>query len=164
MRFDFKLFMKQKLLLFFLFFYAFAKIGTAQTSAFTPEDVAGVYGKGYDTMEPVQNFGEITQVGWKLTLSPDGRFEYHNFRKSKDREDEHWKARGNWTFKKNVVFFTTAPGDINETYFVDLNNSKARFFKKSPRNKSLKPQPTYIHFFESDYNLTRTLKLPKINE
>ena len=63
-----------------------------------------------------------------------------------------------------LFFFTTTKDDINDQFTIDLNNTKARFFKKSPRSKSPKIQPTYIRFFESDYSLTKNLKLPKTDE
>ncbi|AWH74491.1 hypothetical protein DCS32_10070 [Dokdonia sp. Dokd-P16] len=143
--------------------FAFAKMGNAQTSAFTTDDVSGVYKKGGKTIN-VNIVPKTSVITWSLTLSPNGRFEYHNFRQLKGQKEEHWWARGNWKLKGKIVLFTTTEDDINHQFTIDLNNTKARFFKKSPRSKSPKIQPTYIQFFESDYSLTKNLKLPKTDE
>lgn len=162
--FDFKIIMKNKLLLLAFLIFAFAKMGTAQNSPFTTDDVSGVYSKGVDTTSENAKFDTSIKFTRSLTLAPNGRFEYHNFRQLKGQEEEHWWARGNWKLEGKVVVFTTTEDDINDQFTIDLNNTKARFFKKSPRNKSPKIQPTYIQFFESDYSLTKNLKLPKTDE
>jgi hypothetical protein len=156
--------MKNKFLLLAFLMFAFAKMGNAQTSAFTTDDVSGVYSKGFETTSESSKFNTSTKFTRSLTLSPNGRFEYHNFRQLKGQEEEHWWARGNWRLEGKVVFFTTTKDDINDQFTIDFNNTKARFFKKSPRSKSPKIQPTYIRFFESDYSLTKNLKLPKTDE
>jgi len=158
--------MKNKFLLVvvLVFNFAFAKMGTAQISAFTTEDIPGVYSKGFETTSESSKFNTSTKFTRSLTLSPNGRFEYHNFRQLKGQEAEHWWSRGSWTLEGKVVLFTTTEDDINEQYNIDLNNTKARFFKKSHRNKSLKSQPTYIQFFESENGVVKHLKLPKIHE
>jgi len=162
--FDFKIIMKNKLLLLAFLIFAFAKMGTAQNSPFTTDDVSGVYSKGVDTTSENAKFDTSTKFTKSITLAPNGRFEYHNFRQLKGQEEEHWWARGNWKLEGKVVVFTTTEDDINDQFTIDLNNTRARFFKKSPRNKSPKIQPTYIQFFESDYSLTKNLKLPKTDE
>ena len=156
--------MKIKVLLFILLGCAFAKNGVSQTSAFTKEDVSGIYSKGYNATSKSLNFITNTKLTLSITLAPDGRFEYHNFRQLEDQEEEHWWARGNWVLEGKVIQFSTTADDINEQYDIDLNNTKARFFKKSPRNKSSKPQPTYIQFYESENRVLKHLKLFKTNE
>lgn len=151
-------------LLFLILFYAFAKAGIAQTTTYTTEDVNGIYGKSFSNNEQEQHYGSVTTINRSIILSPDGRFEYHNFRQIKDQEEEHWYAQGNWTLEGKVISFTTTEQDINDKYTINLNNSKARFFKKSPRNTSLKAQPTYIRFFKSDNRTIQGLKLFKNNE
>ena len=145
-------------------FFAFAKVSFAQTSAFTTKDVIGTYTNDY--RKALITNPEVTSlpVQWQLILSPDGTFEYHNSRQLKGQPEEHWYARGQWTLKGKIVSFTSSPQDIDDKYTINLNGSKARFFKKSPRNNSPKPQPTYIHFFKSDYAVTKSLKLHKTNE
>ena len=158
--------MKNKLLLLvvLVFTFAFAKTGTAQTSAFTKDDVSGVYSIGFETTSESSKFSASTKFTRSLALSPDGRFKYHNFRQLKDQEEEHWWARGNWTLEGKVVIFTTTENDMNDQFTIDLNNTKARFFKKSPRNKSPKIQPTYIQFFESENQILQHLKITKTDE
>ena len=156
--------MNIKYLSLVVIFFAFAKVSFAQTSAFTTQDVIGTYTNDY--RKALITNPEVTSlpVQWQLILSPDGTFEYHNSRQLKGQPEEHWYARGQWTFKGKIVSFTNSPQDIDDKYTINLNGSKARFFKKSPRNNSPKPQPTYIHFFKSDYAVTKSLKLHKTNE
>ena len=158
--------MKNKLLLLvvLVFTFAFAKTGTAQTSAFTKDDVSGVYSKGFETTSESLKFNASTKFTRSLKLSPNGRFEYHNFRQLKGQEEEHWWARGNWKLEDKVVIFTTTENDMNNQFTIDINNTKARFFKKSARSKSPKNQPTYIQFFESENQILQHLKLTKTDE
>ena len=144
--------------------FAFAKISFAQTTAFTTQDVAGTYTNDYK--KALLKDSQITNlpVQWQLTLSPDGTFKYHNSRKTKGQPEEHWYAKGLWFFKGKTINFTSTPEDIDKKYTINPNGSKARFFKKSPRSKSLKPQPTYIQFYESEYPVAKSLKLHKTNE
>lgn len=156
--------MKRHYLLLLLIFSAFAKISTAQTSAFTTDDVAGIYVKDFPYVIQDEKPGPGADHSWSLTLSTDGTFEYHNFRQLKGQAEEHWYAQGNWSFDGKIISFTTSASDIDEKYKIDLNNSKARFFKKSPRSKSVKAKPTYVQFYESKYSITQSLKLFKTNE
>lgn len=156
--------MKLKVLLCCFFFYAFAKAGTAQIPIVTQKDVAGSYTRNFNPNLSDENPVANATNGWSLTLLPDGHFEYHNFRHLKGQDEEHWYGKGIWTLKGKIVYFVTAPTDFNKKYNIDLNNSKARFFKKSARNKSNTKQPTYIQFFTSEYVVTKRLKLFKTND
>ena len=150
--------------IYIVLFFAFAKIGTAQTTAFTEEDVAGIYVYDHGNKLFDDGNGGKTKINYKVTLSPDGTFEYHNFRQLENQPKEHWYGKGTWTFKGKTVYFTATAADIDEKYMLDFNNSKARFFKKSVRSKSAKEQPTYIQFFASEYKVAIGKKLFKTNE
>lgn len=132
--------MKKQLLMVFVICYAFAKAAVAKTTTFTVEDVAGTYKKGGEVIN-INIAPKTSIITWLLNLTPDGRFEYHNFRQLEGQEE-----------------------DINDKYTINLDTTKARFFKKSKRNKSPEKQPTYIRFFESDYRITQNLKLFKTND
>ena len=156
--------MRIKTLLVLIAFYTFVKTVPAQTHPYTTEDVVGTYTKNHnDSLEKI-NFGTVTKLHRSLILFPDGRFEYHNFRKLQDQKDENWYARGTWTLNGKVISFSNTEKDLSMPNTIDLNNTKARFFKKSPRNKSPKKQPTYIQFYQSENRIIKRLKLFKTNE
>ena len=156
--------MRIKTLLILITFYAFTKALPAQTHPYTIEDVVGTYTKKHNDSLEKLNYGTVTKLHRSLTLFPDGRFEYHNFRKLQDQEDENWYARGTWTLNGKIISFSNTEKDLSMPNTIDLNNTKARFFKKSPRNKSLKKQPTYIQFYQSENRIIKRLKLFKTNE
>lgn len=156
--------MKLRLLICYVLFFAFAKAGFSQITPYTLEDISGAYVRD-PAKTQLQNNNEVdTRFEWSLTLSPDGRFEYHNFRQIKGQEEEHWYGQGAWSFKGKIIYFVTNATDLDSKYTIDLNNSKARFFKKSERNTSNKKQPTYIQFFTSEYPVAKRLKLFKTHE
>src|SRR5690606_39099639 len=89
--------------------------------------------------EPKNTDGTI--VKWTLTLNEDGTFLYHFLRDlsaiSKPNKEENFYGKGTWVLEgKSVVFFSSESDILDETYSVNLNNSKARYITKSPRDKT----------------------------
>lgn len=148
--------MKKRLLLFLLSGFAFAKAISAQTNA-TTEDVAGIYKDKY-SLEGGK-FTDGTEHWWKLILHPDGRFEYHNFRKLPHQDEENFYGGGNWEVSGRTVTFSNDDEDVNQKHQIDFDGAKARFFMPSPRSKRKVKQKRYIHFFESENSVVESLKL-----
>ncbi|HEX9825771.1 MAG TPA: hypothetical protein VGA80_04170 [Flavobacteriaceae bacterium] len=110
---------------------------------------SGVYIK-----EPINIDG--TKVKWTLTLDEDGTFLYHFLRDisavSKPNIEENYYGKGTWTLEgKSVILFSNETDNLNGQYTVNLNNSKARYITKSPRNTSDKVIKTALLFYESDH-------------
>ncbi len=109
---------------------------------------SGVYVK-----EPINNDG--TKIKWTLALNSDGTFLYHFLRDlsavSKVNTEENYYGKGTWTFEgKIVTLFSNEDDNFNGHYTLNLNNSKARYITKSPRDKSDKIVKTAIRFYESE--------------
>ena len=107
-----------------------------------------------------------TKTKWTLTLNEDGTFLYHFLRDlstiSKPNKEENFYGKGTWVLEgKSVVFFSSESDILDETYSVNLNNSKARYITKSPRDKTDKVVETALHFYESDQ--VKGLKVTKID-
>jgi hypothetical protein len=114
--------------------------------------------------EPKNTDGTI--VKWTITLNVDGTFLYHFLRDlsaiSKPNKEENFYGKGTWVLEgKSVIFFSSESDKIDETYSVNLNNSKARYITKSPRDKTDKVVETALHFYES-YQV-KGLKVTKID-
>lgn len=62
--------------------------------------------------------------------------------------------------ENNYIFFKKKI-DFNEKYTVNLNNSKARYITKSPRDKSEKVIKTALRFYESEAFAIKGLELVK---
>lgn len=101
--------------------------------------------------EPKQNDGSILK--WTLNLNDDGTFLYHFYRNlaGKLNPEEHYYGKGTWKKEgKLILFFSKKEDDLNEEYTVNLNNSKARYITKSPRDKSDKIVKTALRFYDSE--------------
>ncbi len=110
---------------------------------------SGVYVK-----EPINNDG--TKIKWTLSLHPDGTFLYHFLRDlsaiSKPNKEENFYGKGTWIFEgKTVILFSKVGDNVNGQYTVNLNNSKARYITKSPRDTSDKVVKTALLFYESSH-------------
>jgi len=97
-----------------------------------------------------------TIVKWTLTLNNDGSFLYHFLRDlsaiSKPNKEENFYGKGTWKTEKNLVFLSAnKETDFNERYTIDLNNSKARYITKSPRDKSDRVVKPALLFYESQH-------------
>ncbi len=108
-----------------------------------------------------------TKIKWTLTLKDDGTFLYHFLRDlsaiSKPNTEENYYAKGTWKADgKIVVLYTNPLDDLNEQYTLNLNNSKARYIAKSPRDKLDKVVKTALRFYESETFHIKGLELFKI--
>lgn len=120
---------------------------------------SGVY-----VREPVTN--DSTKVKWTLSLDDDGTYLYHFYRDisaiSKLNTEENYYGKGTWTFEgKSVILFSKEEGNLNGQYTLNLNNSKARYITKSPRDKSDKVVKTALLFYESETFHIKGLELFK---
>ncbi|XMO87812.1 hypothetical protein AAFN75_05870 [Algibacter sp. AS12] len=95
-----------------------------------------------------------TKIKWTLKLKEDGSFLYHFLRDlstiSKENKEENFYGKGTWKHEGNQILFYSKPSDLNAEFSVNLNNSKARYITKSPRDKSDKIVKTALRFYESD--------------
>ncbi|WP_136482524.1 copper resistance protein NlpE N-terminal domain-containing protein [Cognatitamlana onchidii] len=107
---------------------------------------AGVYNRGSE--EPRED-GTIIQ--WTITLNQDGTFLYHFLRVAGERNpEENFYGKGTWKIEGKVIMFFSKEDDLNQEFTVNLNNSKARYITKSPRDKSDKVVKTALRFYESE--------------
>ncbi|PHS67512.1 MAG: hypothetical protein COB12_03560 [Flavobacterium sp.] len=129
----------KKIILFLLLTFSTTII--AQT-----EKYAGNYEAHFD-------FNHNGVITYTLILKPDGTFTFHNYRKiSAKNPEENSYGQGTWKVEKeNVLYFhTDANSDLDDKYTIDFTNTKARYYTKSPRDKSDKIVKTKLKFFESD--------------
>lgn len=120
---------------------------------------SGVYIK-----EPNSNDG--TKLKWTLSLLDDGTFLYHFFRDisaiSKSNGEENYYGKGTWSLiGDSIVLFSNDEDNLKEQYTLNLNNSKARYITKSPRDKSIKVVKTALLFYESETFHIKGLELIK---
>ncbi|WP_281228655.1 hypothetical protein [Flavobacterium aquiphilum] len=128
------------------------------TSFGQSETVFGDYSRNYKT-----NDNNIFE--YKLTLSQDGTFSFHYYSNLKQRtpQEENKSAKGKWEIKDNVIsFFSEKKTNTNEKDILDFTNSKARFFTKSPRNKTDQIIKTRIQFLKSDIFWMEKIEMFKI--
>ena len=107
-----------------------------------------------------------TIIKWTLNLNEDGTFLYHFLRDlsaiSKANTEENYYTKGTWKLEgKSVVFFSKEKDHLNEIYILNLNNSKARYNTKSPRDKSDNIVKTALRFYESETFHIKGLELFK---
>ncbi len=116
-------------------------------SSFNVFSQAGVYTRG--ASDPRED-GTISK--WTITLNQDSTFLYHYLRVAgAGNPEENFYGKGTWQKEgKIVVFSSNKKTDFNEKYTVNLNNSKARYITKSPRDKSDKVVKTALRFYESE--------------
>ncbi|MFT4697379.1 MAG: hypothetical protein ACI9SJ_000500 [Flavobacteriaceae bacterium] len=120
------------------------------------EKYIGNYEIRFDTKNAV--------IEYKLKLNPDGTFLFHSYSNHimKLSPEEHIYGRGTWSSKKKTLsFYTNKENDFDETYTIDLINSKARFISKSPRDKSDREIKIALKFFESEIPWIKGLDLYK---
>ena len=111
------------------------------------------------------NNKDQTVVKWTLTLNEDGAFLYHFFRDisavSKSSNEVNFYGKGTWVLDGKLFKFRCNDDDLSGQYTVNLNNSKARYITKSPRDKSDKVVKTALLFFESETTHIKGLELYK---
>ncbi|KAA5827345.1 hypothetical protein FPF71_00425 [Algibacter amylolyticus] len=64
--------------------------------------------------------------------------------------EEHFYGKGTWKHEGKQILFYSKPSELNAEFSVNLNNSKARYITKSPRDKSDKIVKTALKFYESE--------------
>ena len=103
-------------------------------------------------------------IKYTLLLKPDGTFTFHNYRKiSVKNPEENSYGQGTWKVEKENVlyFYTDTNSDIDDKYTLDFTNTKARYYTKSPRNKTTKIVKTKLKFYESDISWVKGWTLYK---
>jgi hypothetical protein len=107
---------------------------------------AGIYTRG----NPNSTDGTI--IKWTLSLNQDGTFLYHFLRDivGEMNPEENFYGKGTWKVEGKIISFYAKSTDINDEFSVDLNNSKARYITKSPRDKTDKVVKTALRFYESE--------------
>ncbi len=111
---------------------------------------SGIYNGSYEKKYEMDN-GDFQH--YKITLNPDGTFVYHSHLKISKRIPPEMSiyGRGTWIAETNIISLTTdKTKDLDETYTLDLSNTKARYRSKSPRDKSDRVVPIALRFYQSD--------------
>ncbi|MCP2027191.1 hypothetical protein L1276_002348 [Flavobacterium sp. HSC-32F16] len=91
-------------------------------------------------------------IEYKLTLNPNGTFEFHSYQKMQGGTPSEINkyGKGKWSAKENLISFSVnKKEDLDEKYTLDFSNSTARFVTKNPRDKSDKVVKTKLQFLES---------------
>ena len=74
-------------------------------------------------------------------------------------------SKTKWTLtlkvEGKIVSFYAKPSDVNDEFSVNLNNSKARYINKSPRDRTDKIVKTALRFYESETSHITGLELFK---
>ncbi|MFH6966760.1 hypothetical protein [Flavobacterium sp. FlaQc-28] len=142
-----------KLILSILLFI-FNSILFAQSSQF-----AGDYTRS------LSDDGKQHIIEYKLSLNPDGTFEFHSYSKIQGGTppESNKYGKGKWTVKDNMVTFSTnKKEDLNEKYTLDFNTSKARFVTKNPRDKTDQIVKTKLQFLDSQIPWMKKIDIFKI--
>ena len=86
----------------------------------------------------------------KLTLNPNGTFMFHFYdsRENVIPKERTKYGKGTWTSNKRLIFLKSIDSDIDATHVLNLNNTKARYDTKSPRDKSNREIKTSIRIYE----------------
>ena len=119
---------------------------------------------GIYVYEPKNSEGTI--IKWTLTLNEDGTFLYHFLRDlsaiSKLSTEENYYGKGTWVLEGKTVILSSKKDDLNEQYTVNLNNSKARYITKSPRDTTDRVIKTGLRFYEPETSHIKGLELFKL--
>lgn len=104
-------------------------------------------------------------ISYDLVLNPNGTFLFHAYRQVfvAEGKEENSYGKGVWKPQKNnlVYFFTNHKNDIDATHTLNLNNTKARFISKSPRDKSDRVIKTALKFYDSELFWLKGMELFK---
>ena len=108
---------------------------------------SGIYTRGTTTPK-----ADGTIIKWTVSLNQNGTFLYHFLRDivGEMNPEENFYGKGTWKAVGKIVSFYAKPLDFNDEFTVNLNNSKARYITKSPRDKSDKIVKTALRFYESE--------------
>ena len=105
-----------------LFFVTISISIYSQTKEYT-----GIYKRHFD-------INEEGRIDYKLELSPDGTFTFHNYRKISDKnQEENQYGKGTWKIEKNKVlfFYTNKKNDLDEKHTLVLVKFKVYFSSRS---------------------------------
>ncbi|WP_452228212.1 MULTISPECIES: hypothetical protein [unclassified Lacinutrix] len=110
---------------------------------------------------------DTTNANFKYTLSlqPNGTFTFHSYtyHLQANTPESNKYGKGTWTVtKKNISFTTNSNTDFDNIYTLDLNNSKARYISKSPRDKSNSVVKTKIKFYTSNIGWIKGIEMRKL--
>ena len=135
-----------------LFFVTISISIYSQTKEYT-----GIYKRHFD-------INEEGRIDYKLELSPDGTFTFHNYRKiSVKNQEENQYGKGTWKIEKNKVlyFYTNKKNDLDKKHTLNFTNTKARYITKSKRDKSDKEVKNHLRFYDSEISWIKGNKLFK---
>ena len=118
-------------------------------SHWTVSAQSGIYSRG-----SLNQKADGAIIKWTLSLHPDGTFLYHFLRDlsaiSPINVEEKFYGKGTWKPQGKQILFFSEKEDMDEEYTVNLNNSKARYITKSPRDTSDKIVKTALRFYASE--------------
>jgi hypothetical protein len=107
-------------------------------------------------------------ISYDIVLNPNGTFLFHSFRQvfTAESKEENSYGKGVWKPQKNnlIYFFTNHKNDLDDTHTLNLNNTKARFISKSPRDKSDRVIKTALKFYESEVPWVKGMELFKVEQ
>lgn len=107
---------------------------------------------------------ENHKIEYKLTLNPDGTFEFHSYSylQGGTPQESNKYGKGKWSEKNNLITFSVdKKTDLDQKYTLDFTNSTARFIAKNPRDKSDKIVKTKLQFLESEIFWMRRIDIFK---
>ncbi|HMB63762.1 MAG TPA: hypothetical protein VKN36_11860 [Eudoraea sp.] len=136
--------MKNSLLVLFLMYNL--------TSCSQAYDIAGVYTAKYGLIQ------------YQLTLHGDRTFIFNSYNKynAGTPPEPSISGRGTWEAKKNMILFATDPEqDLDHTYRLIFNNSRAMLKRESPENQADDTVVNRLTFLESDIFWVKGIELVK---
>lgn len=101
---------------------------------------------------------------YTLVLEENGRFSFHSHSDNKNGIPQivDLYGRGTWIANgKQITLKTDKSQDLNDTYTLDLDGSKARFISKHPRDKTDRIVTTRLQFYDSTIFWVKTKTLFK---
>ena len=137
-----------------VFLFLFVNIGVSYGQTYP---IAGTY--KLETGDPATHNHVYT-----LILEENGRFNFHSHSDNKKGIPQivDLYGRGTWTAKgKLITLKTDKTQDLNHTFSLDLDGSKARFVSKHPRDTSDRIVKTRLQFYDSDIFWVKTKALFK---
>lgn len=108
---------------------------------------------------------ENHKIEYKLTLNPDGTFEFHSYSNIQGGtpQESNKYGKGKWSEKDNLITFSSdKKTDLDQKYTLDFSHSTARFVTKNPRDKSDKIVKTKLQFLESEILWMRRIDIFKV--
>ena len=130
-------------------------------SSFTqPITYTGVYEMRYE----IKRGGLMERT---LSLNQDGTFLFQLYKKLDPSQPEENKfAQGLWKVEKEhvIYFYTDQKTDLDSTFTLNFNNTKAKYYSKSKRDKSGTIKKKFLKFYDSEIFWVKSMKLLKKEE